>query len=409
MRVLVLGCSAVTTGELTMAMELLSRCSRPMDLHMLVGTSLVGMGKWWKARVHTYPSLGVSSALQKIEQTVRGLRPDVVIVADILLMYGLSPEFSGQLSGMIPEALQLAKVAALDLYDFNRSAMDVDIFGRRLFTAPPRVPEQVGRLFPCPSLPPAPNAPGRGHYQTVDDVGRLPLSVRNQTRRELGIAEGHAMVVITTSAWQHRLNTHAEGSRVARHFPNLMFDFMEQAALKTRPITVVHVGSEGFGDAQIRPHVSYQHLASMPPEQFKKVLGSADVHLSNNCPSTTAMRAAAMRVPVLTWFAGAGAPKGNTPGLQRYLDETKGGYPFYLWPVGMYGMVKQVMTDNPFAQTQQHADVHDGDAAVEALVTLLSDVSQADALRHAQEQYFADLQGRVGTPDEALKAALFEA
>ncbi|MEW5847714.1 MAG: DUF6365 family protein [Myxococcota bacterium] len=412
LRVLVLGCSSVTTGELTMAMELLSRCRRPLEVHALVGTSLAGLAKWYGARVHVYPTLGMGLAFAKIENTVRTLRPDVILVADMLLMYGLSPEFAGRLSGLVPEALSISRVVALDLYDFPRTALDVDIFGRPMLTQMPYIPAELGRVQPCPSLPPQRSVPGVGRYAMMDDAGPMPQYARKQLRAELQIGDGEAMVVITTSTWQHRLAQHPEAGAVATHFPALMYELLAQAARASRLVHVVHVGAmplpppDGTG-------LRYQHHASMPPDNFRRVLGAADLYLTPNCPASTTVRAMSLRVPVATLYAsgapperGTGTPAGGA--LERYLDDTRGGFPFYLWPVGMHGMLEQVLLDNPFVDAQRILDIHLPNRAVEEIATLLRGGAEVDALRGAEEELFGQLMSHVDSPDDALASALWE-
>lgn len=412
LRVLVLGCSAVTTGELTMGFELLKRCRRPMELHALVGTSLVGLASWYGARVHPYPTIGVGLALGKIESVVRAVRPDVIFVADMLLMYGLSMEFAGRLSGLVPEALAIGKVVGLDLYDFDRTALDVDIFGRHMLETMPYIPAELGRVSPSPSLRPEKSTPGRGRYAMMDDHGPLADADKRATRAGLGITGDEAMVVITTSAWQHRLAQRAESAAVATHFPTLLYEYLDQAAQASRPVHVIHVGGDDMPPPAAATRTKYQHHTSMPPEAFKRLLGAADLYLSPNCPASTAVRAMSLRVPVATLFAGSSAPDtGSSPATQalgRYIEATRGGYPFFLWPVGLHAMLARVLEDNPFAGAQKLLDIHEADRAVEGIATLLRGGAAADALRHAEESYFREMLATVDSPDDALASALFE-
>ena len=46
------------------------------------------------------------------------------------------------------------------------------------------------------------------------------------------------------------------------------------------------------------PNLRYEHRAQLPPGDFRALLGSADLYASPNCPASTAVRAASLRVPV---------------------------------------------------------------------------------------------------------------
>jgi hypothetical protein len=413
LRVVVFGCSSVTTGELTMALDFLRRCRQPLEVHALVGNGVMNVARWHGAQVHLYPSLGVGLALSKIESTLRSLQPDLLLVADLLLMYGLSPEFAANLSAVIPGALSATRVVALDLYDFSRTALDVDVFGRPLLAHMPHIPDEVGRLQPVPSLPPARSVSGVGRYPMVSHAGPLPQSTRDDVHERLGIPPDRAMVVITTSVWQHRLAERKESAAVATHFPALMYRYLDLAGSSNK-VTVVHIGPTALPPPADLQNVTYQHIPSLPPLEFERVLGAADLFLSVNCPATSAAKAAALRVPVVTLFA---PPAPSLPTLgsgpareayQCYAEHTQGGYPFYLWPVGLYGVLHRVLDGNPFTTTQRFLNIHQPMETVEGMRRLLAEPSEADGLRHAQEAYFARLARDVDPPDVALNAALRE-
>lgn len=412
LRVMVLGCSAVTTGEFTMAMEFLKRSTRVKELHALVGNGLMANARWHGAQVHLYPSLMKDAALQKMGSALQVVRPDVLLVADMLLAFGLSPEFGAVLGGLMHEASNVFRVVGLDLYDLEDTALDVDIFGRPMLTHAPVLPTRMGRIHPVPSLTPQKNRRGRGYYPMLPDGTPLSAAEKAAVRAELGIPADHALVTMTTSAWQHRLASHPEGTAVAMHFPALMFRLLDLAAERSRKVTLLHVGPQAFEPAGLT-HTTYVHAESRPPAQFQRLLAASDVYLSPNMPASTAVRAASFRVPVATLYAPAPCPpehaRGEGPAfeaLRTYLTATRGGYAFQLWPVGLHGMLERNLVDNPFTQTQARMSILQPQQAVDRLTELLLNGESADALRGAQGGFFARLSTDVGTVDDALSAAL---
>lgn len=412
--VLVLACSATTTGEFTMAMELCRRLTHVGALHALVGTPLAAQAHWHGAQVHVYPTLLREPALKKMASVFQLVRPDVVLVADILLASGLSPEFGGALGSVLEALSQHTRVVALDLYDFDRTARDVDVFGRPLFpTHVPVVGPRVGRVHPVPSLAAQPNARGRGFYSMLPAGTPLSSLEKQTVRQALNVPADHALVLVSSSAWQHRLATHPEGARVATHFPALMGALMQGAAEQSRPWHVVHVGPTPWPHAATSSRLSWQQKSSIPPQEFQRMLGAADLYVSPNMPASTAVRAARLRVPVATLFASAKVENGAVHGtsaaaqaLGTYAELTRGGHPFFLWPVGLHAMLAQVIKDNPFVHTQLLLDVLAPDDAVAGMARLVRDTSAADALRHQQEQYFSATDALLGSPQDAWAAAL---
>jgi hypothetical protein len=407
-KVMILGCSTVSTGELTMALDWARRLTRPHQLHACVGVSQVNQVKWAGGQPWTYPALGLQRALPRIQEALRSVKPDVIVLADILLAYGLSPEFADGISYAVPEAMKHARVLALDLYDFDSTAMDTDIFGRPLFQQAPFVPRGVGRLHPCPSLIPQKSTPGRGRYAMLEDHGAFTTAEREAARARLGLGSGK-VAVITTSAWQHTLVKRPEGAAVTTHFPPLMFRLLNEAARAAGGLTVVHVGPQAFTIPDGCDHLNYQHRDQMPPEDFRALLGSADVYVSPNCPASTAVRASSLRVPVATLHLGNAYTSSNTAAgqaLKAYRDAVGNGYAFSLWPVGMHRLVHRVLENNPFAGTQMQLDAARADEAVEGITALLTRPDVADAQRASQEAFFKLLFQQVDTPEDALTAAL---
>ncbi|MBI5496410.1 MAG: hypothetical protein HY904_15410 [Deltaproteobacteria bacterium] len=403
-RVMILGCSAATTGELTMALDWASRCQRRVELHACVPVPLTSLARWYGATVRNYPTLGIARAAERIQEGVRQVKPDIIVLADILLAYGLSPEFADGLAYLVPEALRLARVLAMDLYDFDQTAMDVDVFGRPLFQRAPWVPPRVGRLLPCPANRPEKSSPGRGRYAMMADRGPLPDAQRRAVREKHGVSG--PLVVMATSHWQHALQKRRETEHVARAFPALAFRYLDEAAAV--PVDVIHVGPEPLPVPADCARLRYRHVDAMPPAELLDLLGAADLFLTANSPASSAVRAASVRTPVAALHLGPELTPTSSRAGRALAEYASGGahHPFSLWPVGMFTLVQEVLRDNPFRNTQLHLDGGRPDEAVAGIRALLAEPAVADAQRAAQEAYFRQLAQTVDTPDRALDAAL---
>ncbi|MBI5496404.1 MAG: hypothetical protein HY904_15380 [Deltaproteobacteria bacterium] len=416
LRVLVLSCSSRTNGELTMVLDWAARLRLPVGLHVACGPGSVALAARSGARVHTYPQVGAGLARRRILETVARVRPDVVIIADLALVH-LSTELGPGLLPLLPALAASVPTVALDLYDWDRNYPEMDTWGTRLHAAFPPVPSAVGRLLPCPVHAPGPSTPGRGRYAVMADRGPVSAAARQDARDRLAL--GDAPVLLwTTSPWQHpvdsamRMAPHqhvvpqsATGARVLTHLPAYLLRLLDRAARRVPGLTLLHVGPQRFPVPADVTTLVYRHLASLPPPDFEAALSAADVFFSVNCPASSAIRATTFRLPVLTAMQSrtVTAPPSD-PDLARYSDDTLGGFPFAVWPVGLHHTVHALLRDNPFRDMQQFTDILDPEALVDSVVTLLRP-DAADSLRHAQHVAWRRITESAGDPDQALAAA----
>jgi hypothetical protein len=412
LKVVVLGCSGTTTGELTLALDWVKRLRRPVGLTTLV-SALVAPAVRWAGPVVTYPARGGFLALSRIKRTLADVDPDLILVADLLLFRGAWLELGVPLDGVVAPYVEDGRVVGLDLYDWDRRQGLLDFHGEAVCASWPGVPQEVGRLMPSPYLAPGPCVPGRGRYAMMEDEGPLSAAEKRCVRDELGLGPGR-LVLTTTSGWQHVAQQEKDAAPVARHFPALMLRLLDLAARGAGEVTLAHVGP---GPMVVPPDVTgvhYRFLERLPPDRFQALLGAADLLLTSNCIATTAIRAACRRVPVASLFLGAAVAtpppcdNGSPPAraLDTYLRATCPTYPFHVWPLGLHRGMESIFEDNPFSALQERLDLLRPEAVVEGLHRLLVDGGRADALRGVQADYFRLLGSTLGSPDDALTAAL---
>ncbi|MEW5849362.1 MAG: DUF6365 family protein [Myxococcota bacterium] len=417
-RVCILGCSGSTTGEVSLALDWVKRCTRRMELHAVVGSGSARAAHHAGATVHSYPNLGTRTSLQRIQQSLKELAPDVVIIADLLLYHGLVGEFRGALPQVVAASCPDAALVGLDLYDWDAHANVIDIFGRPAMAhfarngevpPAPRPPSSMGRLMPAPYLVPAHSTPGRGRYAMMGDQGSVTARQRRAARTELGLPDG-MLVLLTTSPWQHLAEQYVESARVAAALPALMMRLLGLAAREVEPVTLVHLGPAPYRVPDDVTNLGYLHLPQLPPPRFQRLLQATDLMLTPNMIASSAIRAASMRIPVATLHVGAATSTSGTSAaqdaLRRFHDVVTPGYATSVWPLGMHALMSRILENNPFRQIQEHLDVYRPDETVDRLARLLRGTADVDALRGQQEEYFQLLRRNTDTPDDALEAAL---
>jgi hypothetical protein len=410
LRLAILGCSALTTGELTLALDWARRCKRPLELTLVVSRLMAAQVKW-AGPVRTFPGRGGILVYSRIRDIVAELNPDALLLADVLLYKGIHYELGVNLDPLVDDWLSRFRVLGLDLFDWDANSRIIDCQGETHFSSARPLQQGIARLLPSPYLAPAPSSPGRGRYAMMEDAQPLAATDRAAIRESLGLGSG-PVVMFTSSPWQHLAEKEKLTARVASHFPALMLRLLDLAARPLGGVTLVHLGP---ADMAIPPDVKgirYRHFPQLPPEDYRRLLGTADLLLTPNCIATSAIRAASMRVPVAALYMGspvqhAPAVEGSDAqrALATYLQATCPTYAFRAWPLGLHAVMSRILQNNPFAAMQRHLDVLDPDAAVDGLSHILRDSSDADALRHQQANAFRAMAG-VGTPDDALNAAL---
>lgn len=403
LRILVLGCSGASTGELTLTFDWLRRLRREVDVHVLVNALAQGSAKWFGATVHGYPAAGGHEAVREVERVFDEVKPDVLLVADMLLAYLTSPEFAryfrrgpNLLTPFLERAAASCCVVGLDLYDWDENHPHVDLFGRPGQRFGVQASDRVRRLMPSPYLAPAASTPGRGRYALMKKETPPSEAERSAVRDELGLTG--KVVFIATSPWQHLMAGHREAAQVSLHLPGLLLDWLDTVR-ETTPLTVLHLGPQPFP-----ARAGYRHVPQMPPEQFRRLLGAADLVLSPNSIATTNIRAAAFSVPVCAVHNSGASPVGDDAAA-RFFEEAAP-YPWHVWPLGLFRLIERVLEDNPYRAMQTHVDVARPEEALQAIVELLTSQNAADEARAKQAAFFEVLEETVDDADGALDAVL---
>ena len=399
MKLCVLGLSARTNGELTMALDVATRL-RPAQLHAVVGTPSVTLAASHGARVHPFPLVAGPLAFRRIVEHVKALEPDVILLADLALLH-LSTELGPSLLPLAHVLPTLAPTVALDLYDWDTNAATMDTFGVQLHQVFGPVPANIGRLLPCPMHPPQDNTPGHGFYRVMEDSGPLSTSERTRVRQDLGLSG--PVVLWTTSAWQHPVHGRmhmaphqtvlpqaAAGQRIMEHFPMYALRLLDRVSARVGGVTLLHVGPLPFPMTDDLTSLRYVHRNTVGPEVFLPLLGSVDLLFNPNTPASSAWRATTMRVPVLSVHQHA-APTSEDPALRRYQDATPGAFAWSVWPVGLHNTVHNLLRPNPTAAAAHvHANALQPEVLVEAAVELLKNPGP---LQHAQGLMWRGLEG----------------
>ena len=372
--------------------------------------------------------------MQQMIRAVDGTRPDLIVIADLLLFHSAPYELGASLDAFLQHALATCRVAALDLYDWDRRVAMLECYGAYRFANSAPLPTGVARLLPSPYLSQGRSTPGRGRYAMMQDAAPLSSAEKAAVRKELGLERGR-LVLVLTSPWQHVAQFLDGAQGVGKYFPALMLRLLDLAAEGVGgDVTLVHLGPAGINLPEDVRTLKYRHVPQMLPPLFKRLLGATDLLVSPNCIASSVLRAASMRVPsVALWAsrdvtslesafrrggppcppdAGSPCPLGEESAprraLRAYLERACPAYGFLVWPLGLRQALGEIMEGNPYRDIQAYYDVLEPDAAVDGLVQALSSPVFAEEIRHRQQRYF-DVLSALDAPEEALRSLLKDA
>ena len=291
LKLAILGCSGYSTGELTLALDWVRRCTRPVELTLLVPKPLASSVAWTGARVVTFPQRGGFLGLSRLRRVLAEAPPDALLLADLMLFHDAPYEFGLSFALVAdPESVPY-KVLALDLYDWDARWKRLDLHGTRRFEAMPPVPAGVGRLMPSPYLAPAHSTPGRGRYAMMADGTPLSAEEKRAARADLGLGQGKVALVVT-SPWQHVARIEHGAEHVSQHLPAFMLRLLDMAAQRVGGLTLVHLGPAPIIVPDDVKTLGYQHLPQLPPGPYRQLLGCVDLVVTPNCIGSSTIRAA---------------------------------------------------------------------------------------------------------------------
>lgn len=413
---MILGTTGFSTGELTLTFDWLSRLTRPLEVHLALSRRVPHLKVDRPAETHYLPATSGVPLAQATRAVFETVRPDALVVADIWLLMVASPELGAFYQGrpvLAPWLLEVSRhtpVLALDLYDWDRHAPEIDLFGRRCGPLAAPVPASIGRLMPSPYLPPARSAPGRGRFMMM--TRRPPPAARERRDQREALGLGPRAVLIPSSPWHHGLKLLPDAGRTAEALPALTYSLLDLAAASAGPIDVVQLGPQPIPLPAGARHLRLHHVSQLEPHRFVPLLASVDLVLSTNAIASTNVRAASLGVPVASLYVGPDPPPARIPGgapwsaLASYLESARPSYPLAIGAMGMEHLVRLLLENNPFAGVQRRFDVTEPERAVEGLREVLFEPAARDSLRHAQESYFSLLERELDAPDVALDRAL---
>jgi hypothetical protein len=277
-------------------------------------------------------------------------------------------------------------VVAVDLWDFERTGWRIDrADGRRVPLCLADSESCRSHFLACRRWVPVPVAPPTGRTPRANCLPRTRRAPdAAAVRRGHGLRPGDALVLTTTSDWQHRDAGDEDELRLARHVPRRIARAL--AALDPR-VHWIHVGPRPF-DLGASPGPAYRWLPPMPARELDDLVASSDLVLSPNLSASTTSRAIRSGVPVLLVHSSRDLPLDPDEIREAASPRGESGRavlrPFLLWPLGYRGFLGALTDGNPWMEAVRPVELGDSARLVESAAALLGDRrvrERADAAR----------------------------
>jgi len=348
------------------------------------------------------------------EETLRSVRPHVVVFADYPLMF-----WPG---GVVPLAQEDGWVSRLE--DTKACLVTLDHFGfaqaeMEFFLGPPHIvnthhrlgaiPRRMKIMLPCPMHEPWSVTGRKGQpFRYLDEPAPLPSAVRAQVRAQFGVGDQGLLIfhIVSSWAWQSAATL---GLKLYDRLSDLLNHHLGEIG---RPLTVVSLNNGKLLQQSESSNLSIVNLAPMSPPEFDRLLFSSDLLLTENKLSISIGKAVCGLHPAAAFV--------NSFGILDLLDQATGRlrelvlaiendrpgsiYPFDVFPTGMKDLLESIVLyrDNSLTRAFKEIELFGGESTQAALKAVLTDEAVRGELIDRQREYVERLSD---LPDAAATLA----
>lgn len=282
-------------------------------------------------------------------------------------------------------------VIAMDVYDLKPGHYTADLFLTESVDLSNLKEIPVARILPVPFLSTTASPLA---YNALPEVPPPEPGAREWIREEFGITQQERLIFMVGAVWQtpaFHFDPHCK--RMAEFVPRLLSYYANKIG---DDIRVIHVGPEAYRAVDILKD-KYLWLPQVDPRRFRALLSGADLFVTPNIAGTTLATVMILGLPMVVVKNSVRAltleealsqiPETPSDGLRDWLRDAVPVYPFHVWPIGYYDFVSPLMSDNPFCNTFQSADLLFEDAVLSKCRTLLYDDVARSQIKKAQSEY----------------------
>lgn len=320
-------------------------------------------------------------------ELVKTYNADSIILAD-LHSNSIWMKYSNQGSWFLNQ--NSVPVFAIDIYHLTEDVKWADAFLDRDYDVSYLSTVPRGRITPVPFV--SPNATP-DVYDALPAVVQVSDQDKKQILHELGFGKDEKLLLMVGAKWQTPSfwqDIHIR--RAAMRVPNLISYYVSRIP----NIRIVHVGPEPYHiDRNLEGR--YHWVNQLEPKRYQAILASADIFLTCNLSSNTLASAVALGIPSLLVRnsfrvrtideAISKIPGKPSEKLLTWLQEAVPINCFYNWPGGYYRLLSRLLSNNPYCETFETAELFHEDEVIEKCHKLVFDSTARMKMREHQEKY----------------------
>jgi hypothetical protein len=294
--------------------------------------------------------------------------PDLIVLCDFLT-FAFSQTRFGITYDMLRELGR--PLLSLDSYEWESGDFRIDFFNGAVRQMPDTLRDLDGVLRPCPMNKPAPPEGRMICYSFLHQV-RPPAGERQSVREELGIPADAVLFLTAEARWQ-KMRPKSYGGPFAEIVDRLVEDCIRRL---DREVHWIQLGpKQGQGKARHGKVVQHK-AASLPEQQFDRLVAAADLLISTNVASTTLIKCIRCGTNALLLHSSVLArgpadldrcPFRLAESTRTLLADAYPIHPFLMYPMGWYRFLQPVLRDNPYLGTFYQAEILDQEAVVRIL------------------------------------------
>lgn len=325
-------------------------------------------------------------------------KPALIVLADIL-----NYNFCDRHFGITIDDLNLfsGKKGGFDLYDYSERKNKVDTYGN--------VSKEMQEvqldfldflLQPAPILHPIPSKRANVFRYPLLDGNSLAREVRKENR-DCSADKKEKMILITSAKWQIDRTF-----KIHRKYIEACIRAMEEIFLALpESVRVVSLGTQSL--FLKRRHPNFIHEDSVPPDEFREIMATTDLIISNNFISTSMIRAVLRGIPTMliqnSYLKRDGVKKWigrDMPAEPKLLESCDIAYPFRVFPIGWFAFLQGIVRKNPFYRLPWIGELFEPSKTSETIVSILGERSVSNDI--PRKQYMEQL-NRLDKPNTILQ------
>lgn len=423
MKVLFIAPSQYSIGELHNAIYLARQLlQHGVSCHFLTSTKFSDYAR--QAGMVVTPLTRQVKQTMVVDACIRSFQPNIVILADYHIL-----EIESQLVDLNHIVSLDIPVATIDSLSFATQSMTLynELFrhgsngkGKSRMeyeTKLRKAPESMRIIRTCPINHPRQEDENIVPVTLYTEAFSIDSEVRRKVRADLGCSDEDKLIMLSKAAWANffvKMRRIESGIHMNKKYSyehmiqQLMLSYLGEKELPSKVI-IVGIGPEdNYMAIQHQKQIQFKAMPFLNLDEYEQLLFSCDLFITDNITSCSMAKAVFGYVPVLSLMNSQ--LQSNEQGdvhipdsWEKYRNQLEpiieqwqsvlatGIYPFITFPNGWVDELSPLLTDNPWLEAIQTAEIFDIQGTGTLMYDLLYCKETKQAVYERQESYIQQI------------------